>query len=163
MNIQLRYQDEGPGFLLLMAKIFFVFIAGVVAFYFFYYEKNTPYALVSLGVSLVIFYILVSAWPQPPPVVLINEEGILDRRLGFVIFWVDLIDAQIEVNGPFLCLRLKDPEIYISKLPPGKRENIQFQQSLGFRMLNIEMKGFAVDLLSLLDLVRQKIKEIQKS
>lgn len=146
-----------------MAKIFFIFVSAVLALYFFLYAKNSVYAAISIGTSLVLFYIFITAWPRPVPIVQIDDEGIRDRRLGFVIRWQDLVDAQIEVHGPFLCLRVKDPEDYISLLPPQVRENMKFHQSLGFKMLNLDMKAVDVDLLTLLNLVRQKIKETQNS
>lgn len=163
MRIELRHQDEGPGFLFLMAKIFFVFIAAALTVYFFLYQKNPVYAAITVSVSLVLFYVLNEAWPQPLPVILMTDDGILDRRLGFTIFWQDVIDAQLEVHGPFLCLRVKNPDSYISQLPPARRETLQFHQSLGFKMLNLEMRGIAVDQINLLDMVRAKIKETQKN
>ena len=107
--------------------------------YFFFLEQNRLYAFLSLGGGILALGLIALFWPKPLPVVVINDQGIFDRRLKIgVIQWSDILDAQIEMEGQFLCLRVRNPEAYISKLPPAQRKKMEFHQSLGFRMLNIE-------------------------
>lgn len=131
----------------------------ISSLYFFLQGQNPLYASLSLGVGILALSLIAVLWPKPLPVILINDQGILDRRLRIgVIRWTDILDAQIEMGGQFICLRVRNPEAYISKLPPAQRKKMEFHQSLGFRMLNIEVKGLEVNVLGTVEAIRKKIK-----
>jgi hypothetical protein len=159
MNIQLRPRNAGPSLSATFALTFYVFSFGVLALYLYFQSRNLTYSLGAVAVACLGILFFLALWPLPVPVVIINDEGIFDRRLGMgVIRWADIVDVQVEAGAQFLCLRVRDPNLYISRLQGQAREKMQFHQSLGFMMLNIGIRGLDANLLALRELVYQKIK-----
>ncbi len=164
MNLQLRPRYPRPDAGLIFVQVLLVCTSVVASFYFFKHDHNTLFGIVSLAAGITLLLLIGTAWPKPPPIVVMNEEGILDRRLNIgVIPWTDITDVQIEFDGKFICLRVQNPEAYASKFPPAKREKIEFHQSLGFKMLNIEVKGLEINILQTVEAIREKIKQVRSS
>jgi hypothetical protein len=78
------------------------------------------------------------------PQVVVSHEGIYDRRLKVgVVFWGDVaaIYTRRIKTTEFLCLELRDPEKYLSRLPPWKRIVVAANRRLGFADLPIGFSG----------------------
>jgi len=162
MNLQIRPRNPHPETALMVVRTLAVIAALASSFYFFQHEQNMPLGFSSLAGGFLLLVLIGLVWPRPLPVVVMNQDGILDRRLNIgVIRWTDIQDVQIEFDGKFICLRVQNPEAYVSKFPPVKREKMEFHQSLGFKMLNIEVKGLEINLLRTVEAIREKIKQTQ--
>jgi hypothetical protein len=162
MNLQFRPRYPRPDPALTFVQVLVVCVSVVASFYFFKHEHNVLFGSLALAVGIPLLFLIGTAWPKPLPVVVMNDEGILDRRLNIgVIRWTDILDVQIEFEGKFICLRVQNPEAYVSKLPPTKREKMEFHQSLGFKMLNIEVKGLEINVLHTVEAIREKIKQVR--
>ena len=80
------------------------------------------------------------------PQIVINDEGIEDRRMKIgVILWDDIRSLSIgAVNSTkFLCVDVADPQKYLSRLPPWKRRLAAANGSLGFPPLSISCSGLS--------------------
>ncbi|MEQ1877215.1 MAG: STM3941 family protein [Bdellovibrionia bacterium] len=91
----------------------------------------------------------------------INDSGIEDSRFAMgVIPWNQIETATIEnkYSNVFLCLKLKDPEMFLARMPPEKKKQILKNQALGFHSFNVGISGVDIDPLDLLELVRKKAK-----
>jgi hypothetical protein len=80
------------------------------------------------------------------PQVLVNEDGIDDRRLKLgLIPWSDIRALSIgSVNSvKFLCIELVDPEKYLSRLPRWKRALAAANEGMGFPALSIGFSGLS--------------------
>lgn len=80
------------------------------------------------------------------PQVIINDEGIEDRRLKIdIIRWEDIRSLSIgSVNSAkFLCVEVADPGRYLSRLPRWKRSLTAANVALGFPALTISLSGLS--------------------
>ncbi len=80
------------------------------------------------------------------PQVVINDEGIEDRRMKIgVIRWEEIRSLSIgSVNSAkFLCVELSDPEKYLSRLSRWGRRLAAANEALGFPALNISFSGLS--------------------
>jgi hypothetical protein len=80
------------------------------------------------------------------PQVILNDEGIEDRRLKIgIIRWEDIRSLSIRsVNSvKFLCVEVFDPEKYLSRLPRWKRSLAGLNAALGFPALTISFQGLS--------------------
>lgn len=80
------------------------------------------------------------------PQIVINDEGIEDRRLKIgVIQWGDIRSLSIgSVNSAkFLCVGLSDPERYLNRLPRWRRSLTAAVEALGFPALTISFSGLS--------------------
>ena len=93
--------------------------------------------------------------------VLLNDSGILDETLGIgTIAWADIVDVHTEskYNNFYLCLKLKNSQKYLSKLPPWRRKQFEQSRELGFTRFNVEVSAVEQDLYYLLDVIQKRIK-----
>ena len=93
------------------------------------------------------------------PQVVINDEGIDDRRLKLgPIRWDDIRELSIgSVHGAkFLCIELVDRERYLSRLPAWKRRLGAASEALGFPPLTIGFSGLTPGLDEVWDYVRKR-------
>lgn len=80
------------------------------------------------------------------PQVVINDEGIEDRRMKIgVIRWADIRSLTIgSVNSAkFLCVEVADPETYLSRLPRWARRVAAANKVLGFPEITIGFSGLS--------------------
>jgi len=80
------------------------------------------------------------------PQLVINEEGIEDRRLKVgVIRWSDILSLSIGAvySAKFLCVEVTDPDEYLSRLPRWKRSLTAATEALGFPALTIGFSGLS--------------------
>jgi hypothetical protein len=128
-----------------------------VYFYFFRHSPNIGIALFIAGLVLPLF-----AWAMGytlTPVLIINDEGILDRRLGVgLIRWAEIEGAQLEVNynNRYVCLRVRSPKQFIHNAPGPRKEKLIQKQNLGFTSFNIDVRDLRVNLLELINHIEQK-------
>jgi hypothetical protein len=80
------------------------------------------------------------------PQIVINDEGIEDRRLKIgVILWEDVRSLSIgSVNSvQFLCVEVLDPEKYLCRMPRWKRSLAGANAALGFPALTLGFSGLS--------------------
>jgi hypothetical protein len=79
------------------------------------------------------------------PSVILDEAGIHDLRSFGTIPWTDIISLRIGsvINQRFLCIEVRDPETYVSRLPARKRVIAQANPSLGFPPITISFSGLS--------------------
>ena len=78
------------------------------------------------------------------PRLIIDEHGVLDRTLGVGrIAWSDIEAAYVRsISGnDFICLELKNSEIYEQKLSKVKRAMTAANRGLGFTDFNLNLSG----------------------
>jgi len=158
MNISLTPKNSGPSFIFLFAVIAIAVILGVGSLYFFTIKKNFIYGAGLLVINAVVMSILWLAWPDSLPVLIINDKGIYDRRLGVgLIAWGDIEEAQLieYKDRSYIGVRVKDPERYISRLSGPKLKNMRYNQELGFTKFNISVNGFNINTVELLQHIRK--------
>jgi hypothetical protein len=92
------------------------------------------------------------------PRLTIDEEGIADRTLGVgKILWSDVEGAfirSIEGND-FICLIVRDPEVYLERMGPIRRRIARANWVLGFTELNLNLGGVTVRTEAVLDLIHR--------
>lgn len=80
------------------------------------------------------------------PQVIINDEGIEDRRMKIgVIRWEDILSLRIDKveSTKFLCIELVDPEKYLSRLPQRGRWLVTVAERMGFPGVTIAFVGLS--------------------
>lgn len=80
------------------------------------------------------------------PQVIINDEGIEDRRMKIgVIRWEDILSMRVDNVGStkFLCVEIADPEKYVSRLPRRGRWLSGVARRMGFPALTIDFSGLS--------------------
>ena len=159
MNVTLVPKNKNLQSLFSMALVTIALIVGGGSVYVFELKKNFNLAMSLLLVGGVIIFLLLLAWPSSVPVLTMNEDGIWDRRLGVgLILWSDIEEVQIENRygaNNFVCIRVVDPEKYVSRLSGPKLANMRHTQKLGFTMLNMDVSSFDIDPLELLEHIRK--------
>ena len=82
------------------------------------------------------------------PRLTIDDHGICDRTLGVgAIPWSEITDAyarSIQGND-FICLTVRDPEMWLHRLSPVKQAMVKANRALGFSELNINLSGVDAD------------------
>lgn len=129
-------------------------------------ESRTRQRLV--GWSSIIFFggcALVGAWQiidSRPRLIIINDEGILDRTLGVgPIPWSDIRGACLRsISGnDFICLDLQDSERYLQKTNAVKRALASANIALGFTPISLNLSGVAADSNDILELILKRIHD----
>src|SRR5690242_7103793 len=99
----------------------FLTAAGLAGIFLFYRGLYPMVAWPLIGIFVVgILVFLMSSGSGEEGRLIINESGILDQSLGIgLIRWRDVMDAHVEskYNNHFICLKLSNPEHYLSQLP----------------------------------------------
>ncbi len=159
MNLALVPKNRKLTFMFTMLMVMVALILGGGLVYFIVIKKNLFDAIMVLICGGGVFLLLSNAWNESTAAVLVmSEEGIIDRRLGVgLILWSDILDVQIEsrYNSHFICLRVEDAEKYISRLSGAKLSNMRHSQKLGFNMLNIDVNAFDIEPLELMEHIRK--------
>jgi hypothetical protein len=78
----------------------------------------------------------------------IDDLGIDDRTLGIgPIPWSEIVGSyrQSIDDSEFICLELRNPEIWIARLSPAKRALVETNRKLGFSEFNINLSGVEGD------------------
>lgn len=78
------------------------------------------------------------------PRLTIDDLGINDRTMGVgLIPWSEITDAYVRSIGGnnFICLVVRDPEMWVAKFSAAKRAMIKTNKALGFTELNVNLSG----------------------
>lgn len=114
----------------------------------------------ALAVAGLIAYALVT---RSVPVLIIDEVGIYDARLGIrKIPWGDIDDITVEASygNRFLCVRVKNPKDYVSQIRHVEaKDRMMFHQNLGFKRFNVDVAGLDLSLLDLKNAVDARIPQ----
>ena len=156
MQLVVKQTDTSPLNPLLFGAVGF---AGIAAYFYF------ATGMRSMSVVFAAFAVLAllgSFWvtTQETPVLVIDETGLFDARNGIgKIWWHDVVEVHIEASygNRFLCLRVKNPEEYVSKLNGPVKERVNFNRSLGFRRINVDIGDLNVSLLDLKKMIEARI------
>jgi len=100
------------------------------------------------------------------PRLIIDEHGINDRTLGVgLIPWPEITDAYVKTirGGDFICLKVRNPEMWLGNLSPVKRAMIKANLALGFTELNINLSGTNANPWLMLELIQKRSAASQKS
>jgi hypothetical protein len=92
------------------------------------------------------FVVIPIMWFRTDAQVIIDEEGIEDRRQGIgVIRWEEIRSLSVgSIEGTrFLCVNLIDPEKYHSRLPRWKRPMVAANRFLGVHGVPIGFSGLS--------------------
>ncbi len=166
MNLALVPKNRKLMFMFTMSMVVIALIIGGGLVFFLAIKKNILAAVLIFVFGGGLFLVLSMAWEQSSAAVLVmNEEGITDRRLGVgLMLWTDILEVQIEsrYSSQFICLRMQDPEKYISRLSGAKLANIRHSHNLGFTMLNIDVNAFDIDPLELMEHIRKTSTQKRK-
>lgn len=110
-------------------------------------------SIVFFGAGAVLFALqLIDRRPR----LILDDEGLYDRTLGVgTIPWRDIAGARLlSMRGhTFVCLQLRNPEVWLDKLAPRQRRLVALNQRLGFAALNVNLSGVAADPLAVLQRV----------
>lgn len=108
-----------------------------------------PTAQVAGWVGLVFFglcfvAILIQLFRGRPSVIL-DEAGIHELRSFGTIPWTDIISLRIDwvVTQRFLCVEVRDPQTYVSRLTARNRLIAEANPSLGFPPITISFSGLS--------------------
>jgi hypothetical protein len=94
------------------------------------------------------------------PRVVIDSRGVLDRTLWVgLIEWEDIRDVHLKrmLGNAFLCLELRDPAKYTSRLSPVVRRMVALNRRLGFTDLSVNLVGLKADPVQVEELVRKEL------
>jgi hypothetical protein len=97
------------------------------------------------------------------PRLVIDHRGILDRTLGVgVLPWSEITGAYLRsIHGnDFICLEMRNPDMWLGQLSPIKRAMVSANKALGFTELNVNLSGVAADSAHVLELVLKKSAEV---
>jgi hypothetical protein len=106
-------------------------------------------AQVAGWVGLVLFGLAFVAFLIPlfrgRPAVILDEAGIHDLGSFGTIPWTDIVSLRIGwvFNQRFLCVEVRDPGTYVSRLSAPKRLSAQANPSLGFPPITISFSGLS--------------------
>lgn len=95
------------------------------------------------------------------PRIVLDDNGVLDRTLKVgVIAWSDITDAYARsMHGQnFICLNLRDPEKYTSRLSPAMRRMVSLNAKLGFTDLSLNFAGTNANVSQLEALIQSRIR-----
>jgi len=82
------------------------------------------------------------------PRLVVDDSGITDSTLGVgCIEWGDIVSTELRrIQGnAFLCLELRQPLKYLSRMSPVMREMTQANKALGFTELSVNLTGVQGD------------------
>ncbi len=93
------------------------------------------------------------------PRLVIDDHGIMDRTLGVgVIPWGDIQGAYVKTiyGNDFICLELRDPQLFVSRLGAVHRATQAANRPLGFTELSLNLSGVQVPTEAVLELILMK-------
>lgn len=119
-----------------------------------------------VGWTSILFFgagVLVFAWQlvDARPRLVINEQGINDRTLGIgMIPWSEIAGAYVNSinNIDFICLVLRNPEEYRSRLSPVKRFMSPANRALGCTDFIINLAGINVPTPAIFELILKQAR-----
>jgi hypothetical protein len=91
----------------------------------------------------------------------IDDEGVTDRRLGVgKILWSDVGEVKLLTTEEhcFLCVKVENPENYLTRLRGPKLEKVLFHRNLGFQTFNIDLRMVDANLLDLKRQIDERVK-----
>ena len=94
------------------------------------------------------------------PRLVIDDSAVWDRTLEIgVIEWPDIRGAFIKTMSghAFVCLELRDPTKYTSRLSPIVRRTVNPNQSLGFTDLSLNVAGADLNAERALEIILQEL------
>jgi hypothetical protein len=120
-----------------------------------------------IGWMCIIFFgsgvpLFVKKISESGPRLIINDQGIFDRTLDVgTIPWSEITDAYIKsIKGnDFICLELRNPEMWSNQLSGIKKAAISANKALGFTEFSVNLVGVAADTAAIHELIIKKVAE----
>jgi hypothetical protein len=156
MRIILSRKQSGMSFI---TFTFFALLA--MSAYYSYTVRQTSMVWFGLGACALSFLGTMFSANRSDLILMIDDTGVLDRRLGFgKIHWSDVEDVQLQVTptNRYLSLKVANPDYYLSKLRGRRKEEMIYSRSLGFQNFNIDIGALDVNLLELKKLIDRRVR-----
>jgi hypothetical protein len=151
-----RHPDSSASYLL----IFLLALVEAAAAYMYFWMHKPTLAIALASSGFLIALIAAFIVPIGRPRLIIDELGIYDEDLGVgKIEWSDVTDVHIEYSygTRFLCLRVKNPGLYLARLDDQRKKKVLFHRSLGFHGFNIDVRGLRTNLIDLKNRVEKQV------
>lgn len=90
------------------------------------------------------------------PRLIIDRTGVYDRTIGVgKIPWSEITNAYLKsIDGnDFICLQLRNPNIYQQQLSPTKKFLTKANEALGFTPISLNLSGTNADSYQILELI----------
>src|SRR5215469_3553013 len=100
------------------------------------------------------------------PRITINDQGVDDRTLGVgIIPWSEITNAYVKsIKGnDFVCLVVRDPNMWIGRLSPMRKAMMKANKALGFTELNINLSGTGANTQQIHELILKLSASSQKT
>ena len=94
------------------------------------------------------------------PRITVNDVGVVDRTLGVgIIPWMEIESAYVKSvkNIDFICLKVRNADAWLEKMPGFKRKMTSANLALGFEVLNLNLSGLKIDTDELFALVQSHL------
>ena len=111
--------------------------------------------LFGFGVIVFLFQIL-----DTRPRIVIGEDGIFDRTLDIgIIEWQDIENAYLNsiLGNDFISLVLHNNEKYLQRTGKAKAKLAQYNQTLGFETINLNLSGINKKSAEIFDIVIKQL------
>jgi len=98
---------------------------------------------------------------QSGPRIIIDDTGVFDRTLGVgAIPWSEIQGAFVKRLGAakFVCLELREPERFRSKLSPIKQRMVAMNRQLGYTDFSVNLTGTTADPDAVCELILKRIR-----
>jgi hypothetical protein len=151
-----RNPHASSTYLLIFLLALIASAAGYV--YFIMHKPSLGISLASAGFVMALIAALIV--PLRTPRLIIDEIGIYDEDLGVgKIEWSDVTDVHIEhsYGTRFLCLNVKNPGVYLSRMNEQRKKKVLYHRSLGFHRFNIDVRGLGLNLIDLKKRVERQV------
>jgi hypothetical protein len=135
------------------------------------FEALTPLFLPSgdrwIGWMSIIFFgsgipLFIKKISESKPRLIINDQGIFDRTLGIgTIPWGEVAGAFVKsIQGnDFICLELRNPQIWSQQLSSIRKAAASANKALGFTEFSLNLSGAAADTTAIHELIIKKVAE----
>lgn len=94
------------------------------------------------------------------PRIVVDDKGVTDNTLGVgCIEWGDIVSTELRriPGNTFLCLELRQPSKYLSRMSPVVREMTQANKALAFTELSVNLMGVKGDPDAISDLIAREV------
>jgi hypothetical protein len=138
-------------------RIGLIGVAGIIALYFFLGYLPTVLWLCG-GVFVAILVHSAVRGESTDPCIVLDEEGVLDKRLKVgVISWDDIRRISLyDLQGaPYVCLELHNAETYAARQPAWLKLASKTQRLVGMSSMSISTSGLDMDNKTLAGLIHE--------
>lgn len=146
--------------------VFYSFLASIfVVAGFFILSTEKDFWSTIIGWACIVFFgfgLLIFLWQifDTRPRIVIDQIGIFDRTLGIgIIEWQDIEHAYLNsiFGNKFISLVLHDNEKYLQRISKPKAKLAQYNKTLGFETINLNLSGVNIKPNEVFDLIIKQL------